>query len=145
MFHVLVYWNNTKGMACLNIKGFFPSRTSYTCAVTKVRMFAHDELQKWRNTNCREAVPCAARASDLTWRRSVNKLTRRTDICTSHQMPESLECNGKGWFPSCKFLHECMIYNLKYRYAPNNDVSVNEGRHIWRRSHKIIILKYNKI
>jgi hypothetical protein len=34
-------------------------------------------------------------------------------------------------------------WTTMYRYAPQNDVSVNDGPHIWRWSHKIIILYYN--
>jgi len=30
------------------------------------------------------------------------------------------------------------ILSVIYRYAPHNDVSVNDGLHIQRRSHKII-------
>jgi hypothetical protein len=32
-----------------------------------------------------------------------------------------------------------------YRYAPHNDVSVNDGPHIRQWSHKIMILEYNII
>jgi hypothetical protein len=32
------------------------------------------------------------------------------------------------------------LYSLIYRYAPHNDVSFNDGPHIRRWSHKIIIL-----
>jgi len=34
---------------------------------------------------------------------------------------------------------------FKYRYAPHNDVSVNDGPHIRRWSHNIIIYYYNII
>ena len=30
-----------------------------------------------------------------------------------------------------------------YSHAPHNDVSVNDGPHIWRWSHKILILNYH--
>ena len=33
----------------------------------------------------------------------------------------------------------CAIFCFEYRYAPHNDVSVNDGPHIRRWSHKIII------
>jgi hypothetical protein len=33
----------------------------------------------------------------------------------------------------------CLTVTGKYRYAPHNDVSVNDGPHIRRWSHKIII------
>jgi hypothetical protein len=36
----------------------------------------------------------------------------------------------------------CGVHCSKYRYAPHNDVSVNDGPHIRRWSHKIIILQY---
>ena len=32
---------------------------------------------------------------------------------------------------------------IRNRYVPHNDVSVNDGPHIRRRSHNIIILYYN--
>ena len=35
--------------------------------------------------------------------------------------------------------------NWRYRYAPHNDVSANDGPHIRRWSHKIMILHYNII
>jgi len=34
----------------------------------------------------------------------------------------------------------CGVHCSKYRYAPHNDVSVNDRPHIRRWSHKIIVL-----
>jgi hypothetical protein len=41
-------------------------------------------------------------------------------------------------------LVQCNEYMFEYSYAPQNDVSVNDGLHIWRWSHNII-LYYNRI
>ena len=42
-------------------------------------------------------------------------------------------------------LHEKSLVCTAYRYAPHNDVSVSDGPHIGRWSHKIMILQYNII
>jgi hypothetical protein len=36
--------------------------------------------------------------------------------------------------------HIMKCFRRQYRYAPHNDVLVNDGLHIWRWFHKIIIL-----
>jgi len=40
---------------------------------------------------------------------------------------------------------ESILQQIKYSYAPHNDVSVDEAPHIRRWSHKIIISYYNII
>jgi len=39
--------------------------------------------------------------------------------------------------------HQLIFSRKEYNHKPHNDVSVNDGPHIRRWSHKVIILSYN--
>jgi hypothetical protein len=57
------------------------------------------------------------------------------------KMSQLLICKlGRGEGVLSRVMKLNTFLRSKYRYAPSNDVSVNDGPHIRRWSHKIIIL-----
>jgi hypothetical protein len=74
----------------------------------------------------------------------VSRRVTNETFCQCTPCNNSLQ-NVVEWLSGNYFTVKAMFYTGEYRYPPHNDVSVNDGSHIRRWSHTIIIQSDQKV